>query len=211
MNIVQDATQAALPGTAKQFLGTVQPRPLMQSIMYVAILGVLGIIGTVIGLSVIGVCFWTVCFKWPITWSLVSGIIGWLGTIVSVVGAGMIVSALSQGMVGRLVSNEESVTMAALAATPVLLAGILNIIPGIGGIIIFLAWIYAAVLYYLGSTVRFGQDKAIVVTIIYIIMGIVISMVFGLISAAVYSPGLFAGGASSLGGYGTYGGGYYGF
>jgi hypothetical protein len=100
----------------------------------------------------------------------------------------MVVAALSQGMIGRQVTNEESTTMAALAATPALLAGILNIIPGIGWIFVILAFFYSAFLYYLGGTARFGQDKAIVVTIIYIVFLIVISAVFGLISSAIYNP-----------------------
>ncbi len=202
MNLVNDAMQASMPGTAKQFLGTVQQRPLMQSVMYVGMLGLLGVIGTIIGLSVFGMCYWMVCFKWPITWSLVSAIIGWIGSIVSIIGAGMVVAAMGQGMVGRLVSNEEATTMASLAATPALLAGILNIIPGIGWIFMILASLYSAVLFYLGSTVRFGQDKAIVVTIIYIVFLIVISWVFSWIAMAVYSPGLIGGyGGLSVGGY----------
>lgn len=209
MALMQDVTQASMPGTAKQFLGSVQPRALGQNIMYVGLLGLLGVIGTVIGLSVIGACFWMVCFKWPIQWALVSAIIGWIGTIVGVIGAGMVVSALSQGMVGRLVPNNEAVTMASLAATPALLAGILNIIPGIGWIFVLLAFLYSAALFYMGSTVRFGQDKAIVVTIIYVVFFIVIAFVFNWIANVAWSPGLMGGGAlyggGNYGGYNIYG------
>ncbi len=193
MTLVQDAMNASVPGTAKQFLGSVQPKPVGQMVMYVGLLGLLGVIGTVIGLSVVGVCWAWVCFKWPITSALISGIVGWIGMIIAIVGAGMVVSALSQGMVGRQVPNEEAVTLAGFAATPALLAGILNIIPGVGGILVLVAALYSAYLFFLGSGVRFGQDKAIVVTIIYIVFLIVISLIFGLIASSIYSPVVWGG------------------
>ncbi len=189
MNLVQDAMSASNPGTAKQFLGSVQPRPIGQMVIYVGILGLLGVIGTVIGLSVIGVTYgygpFSVAVKVPLQWALVQAIIGWIGTIIAVVGAGMVIAALSQGMVGRQVSNEEAVTLAGLAASPVLIAGILNIIPGLGWIFVLLAALYSAYLIYLGSGARFGADKAVVVTILFIVAYLVIGFLFALIAGAV--------------------------
>ena len=183
--------QASKPDSAKSFIGGAQPRPLMENAMYVGILALLGLIGTVIGLGVIGICVgWGFCFKWPITWAVMSGVIGWIGTIIAVIGAGMVISMMSQSLVGKMVSSEETVTMASLAATPALIAGILNIIPGIGSIIVFLAFLYSAVLFYMGSTVKFGQDKAIIVTIVYIAALIVITLIFGFIAGAVYAPAM---------------------
>lgn len=195
------------PGSAKQHLGTVQPRPIGQMVMYIGILGLLGVIGTIIGQSFIGISIgiWG-AYKVPLVWSAIGAILGWIGTIVAIVGGGMIIAAMSQGMVGRQVTNDEAVTLAGLAATPILLAGIFNIIPMIGGIVGLIALLYSAMLFYMGAGARFGADKAIVTTIIYIVAVFVIMAIFGMISGAIMASMMLG----SLGGLGSMGAANYG-
>ena len=117
-----------MPGTAKQFLSTVQPKPIGQMVMYVAIISVLPLIGYILGGAI---------SFWGIQWGIVWGIIMYIGTVVSVIGAGMVVGLLSSGILGRQVSNEEAVTLVGYAATPAIaigfLAGILTLAAGVWG------------------------------------------------------------------------------
>ena len=211
MAIFDEAMKCIAPVSAKQFLGSVQPKPIMSMVMYIAILGILGLVGTIVGMAVIGTSVgFGITIKMPIMWAVISGVIGWIGTIVAIVGGGMAIAMLSQGMVGRQITNEEAVTLAGYAATPVLLAGILNIIPIIGGILVFVAWLYAAYLFFLGAGVRFGADKALVTTILYIVAAIVITLIFGLIAGALTAAAImssvnpYAGYAAGYGSYAGY-------
>jgi hypothetical protein len=190
MNIIQDAMSASMPGSAKQFLGSVQPKPVGQMIMYVAIIALLPLMGYLIG----GLIGWG-----GITWGAIFGIIMYIGTIVGVIGTGFAVAILSNGLVGRQVSNEEAVTLVGYAATPAIVIGFLTgILSGmwalgiVGSIIGFLAWLYMAYILYLGAGARFGADKAIVVTIVALVAWIIISFIFSAIAGAIVWSMLWA-------------------
>lgn len=198
MTIVNDAISASTPGTAKQFLGSVQPKPLVSMIIYIGLLSLFGLIGTVIGLTMfvgpLGGFF-------PMEWVIISAVFTVISTIAAFVGGSMIFSAMSQSIIGRQVSTEEVLTVAGLAATPGLVAGIFNIIPGIGLIVMLLAGLYSLYLLFLGFSARYA-DKAIVALIVFIVLagvaGYIVSIILGIILLAVYNP--FAG----LGGLGRY-------
>lgn len=184
MTLVQDAMSASMPGTAKQFLSTVQPKPIGQMVMYVAIISVLPLIGYILGGAI---------SFWGIQWGIVWGIIMYIGTVVSVIGAGMVVGLLSSGILGRQVSNEEAVTLVGYAATPAIaigfLAGLLTLggwgLGILGSIIGFLGWLYMGYLVYLGGGARYGNDKALIAAIVALIAGSVILMIFGAIAGSI--------------------------
>lgn len=206
MNIVNDAMSASMPGTAKQFLGSVQPRPVGQMIVYVAILGLLPLIGSIIG--------------WLIGWGSFAGvgygilyaIVVYIGMVAAIIGAGFVVSMLSQGMLGKQVSADEAVTVVGLAATPVLimgfLVGIVSWILGLsalGLVLGLLAWIYTAYLLYQASAVRYGVDKAVIVPIIVIVAGFVIMWIFSWIASSIVTGAIVGAVYAAAGGWGAYG------
>jgi hypothetical protein len=199
MALIQDAMSASMPGTAKQFLGSVQPKPMGQMIMYVGILALLPLVGYILG----GLIGWG-----GMTWGIVMGIIMYIGLIASVIGAGMAVAMLSQSIIGRQISQSEGVTVVGYAATPVMLIGfIAGIMSGnwglsmIGMILSFLAWIYMAYLLFVGGGVRYGPDKALGFVAVAVIAGIVISFIFSAIAGAMVMGMLWQG----VGPYGDYG------
>jgi hypothetical protein len=184
MTIVDDAMKASMPGTAKQFLGSVQPKPMGQMIMYVAIIALLPLIGYILG----GLIGWG-----GITWGVIMGVIMYIGTIITVVVTGILVSMLSAGMLGRQVSKEEAMTVIGYAATPAiaigLLAGLMSGFWGglalLGSVISFVGWIYMAYLLYLGGGARYGMDKALPFVAVSVIAWIIISFIFSAIAGAI--------------------------
>jgi hypothetical protein len=199
MNIIGDAMSASMPGSAKQFLGTVQPKPIGQMIVYLGILAVLPIIGYLIAGLAIGF----------VGWGLTYGIISAIGTVIGIVIAGFILAAISNGVVGRQVSNEEAVTVIGYASTPIFLvgflAGLMSMswqLMGIAGLLGLLALIYVVYLLYLAGGARYGPDKAIVFAIVAVAVLFIVYLVMGAIATSI---------AMSVGGMGMYGGvGYYG-
>lgn len=205
MTLVQDAMSASLPGTAKQFLGSVQPKPIGQMVMYVAIISVLPLIGYILG---------GVISFWGIQWGLVWGIIMYIGTVVSVIGAGIVVSMLSSGILGRQVSKEEAVTLVGYAATPAIAIGFLSGLLSIGmwgwgilgAVISFLGWLYSGYLIYLGGGVRYGNDKALIAAIIALITAVVIGFIFSAIAGAILWSAVWGSVWGNLYGGNPYGG-----
>lgn len=200
------------PAGAEQMYRTVQPKPMFQMVMYVAMLGLAGVIGTILGTLV-----WS-------SWFLVSGviwsIISWIVMIVVFVIVGFLFSAVSQSVIKRQVSTDEALTVIGYAMTPMLLAGFLtNLLSPIGGmglggwgfvnpmvlvagLIGLLALIYSLFLFYIGAKVRFGPEVAVVATIVYAVIAILVGLVVGLIMAAIMAAIFWGGIAGPLGGGG---------
>ncbi len=205
MTIVQDAMNASMPGTAKQFLGSVQAKPIGQMVMYVAMISLLPLIGYILG--------WMIGWGSAagIQWGIIYSVVMFIGTIVAVIGSGLVLGIMSHGLLGRQVSNNEAVTLVGYAATPGiaigLLAGLLAFIWGLGflGMLLaFLGWIYSAYLLYIGAGVRYGADKAVAATIVVVIAEIVISFIFSAIAGAIVWNAIWSaawGNALNYGGY----------
>jgi len=209
MTLVQDAMSASMPGTAKQFLGSVQPKPMGQMIVYLGILGVLPILGFLLGGLIAG----------GIVWGLVFGIIIAIGLIVSAIATGFILSAISQGTIGRQITPDEGITFMGYAMTPVFavafLGGILTFAAGwgatfLGLLLIGLAGLYSTFLVYLGATARYGQDKAIIVAILFLIISGILEWIFWTIAWAIIWNMVWGSVLGNLRG-GYYGGGYTGY
>ena len=205
MNIVQDAMNASLPGTAKQFYAGLQPKAMGEMIMYVAIIALLPLIGNLIGGLV-----WS-----GLLYGIVYGIMSYIGMILGVVVTGIVLAAVSKGIVGRQISNEEGVTIIGFIVTPLMIVGFLTgLLTALGfagimiaGLVGLLALVYVFILLYWAGEARYGKDKAIVFAIMVVVIWFVISLLIGLITSIVY---LGAGGSipgTPLGGT-TYGPGY---
>jgi hypothetical protein len=184
MTLINDAMQASLPGTAKQFLGSVQPKPMGQMIVYLGILSVLPIVGFLLGGLISGAA----------TWGLVFGIVIAIGLIVAAIASGFVLSIISQGTIGKQIKAEEGVTFIGYAMTPVFaaafLGGILTFIMGwgagfVGLLLIGLASLYSTFLVYLGATARYGQDKAVIVAILFLVISGIVEWIFWSIAWAI--------------------------
>jgi hypothetical protein len=183
MTLVNDAMSASMPGTAKQFLSTVQPKPIGQMVMYVAIIAILPLLGYLLGGMIA---------NWGLQWGVVFGIIMYIGTIAAVIGAGMVVGLLSNGILGRQVSSEEAVTLVGYAATPAIAIGFISGLLAfnwglgiLGTILGFLGWLYMGYLIYLGGGVKYGTDKAMIAAVIALVAGFAITWIFSAIAMSI--------------------------
>lgn len=201
------------PAGAEQIYRNMQPKPVVQSLMYVGILALLGFIGALIGSLAFGGAY-------GIGAGVLYGVIGLITTLVVFFITGFLFSMLSAGIVKRQVSQEESLTLLSYAMTPSLLIGFLvsllspfgvglmggfsfGGLAAVGVALGLVALIYTLFMLYLGCKIRFGNELAAVATVFFIILFIVVGLVVGLImaaiTAAIYRP--------SFGGLGVIGSG----
>lgn len=90
----------------------------------------------------------------------------------------------------------QAMKVVVYAQTPVWVAGVLNIVPFLG-ILVILVGIYALYLAYLGLPVvmQTPQEKVVPYLVVVIVVTIVLWVVFGFISAAVIGTGAMVSGA----------------
>ncbi|HVE48449.1 MAG TPA: Yip1 family protein [Casimicrobiaceae bacterium] len=86
----------------------------------------------------------------------------------------------------------SALKLSAFSYTPAYLAGVFHLLGHYGGVLVLLASIYAWYLFYLGATVlrKASDDKAVVFTIIIVVIGFVLGMLLGgLASRGGFAPG----------------------
>ena len=135
----------------------------------------------------------TVPFQWAIMW----GIIQYVLSIIGVIVFGFVLNMLAPSFSSRQ-DQIQATKLVAYAATPGLLAGILNILPQLS-ILAFIAGLYGLYILYLGIPVLMEtpEDKRLIYLIVAIVAYIVIMAVVGAITSGVmwgivgrpYTPG----------------------
>ena len=137
----------------------------------------------------------------PIAIALRMGLIGATVAVISY-GVGLVVTYLLALIVDALAPTFggeknfiQSLKLTAYSYTAAWVAGIFQLIPGIGGIIGLIAAIYSFYTFYLGVPVlkKTPAEKAVVYTIVVVICGIALGVVLGGVLMA-----LFAGGAMGM-------------
>jgi len=155
-----------------------------QMIVYLGILSVLPIVGFLLGGLIAG----------GAVWGLVFGIVMAIGFIVAAIASGFVLSAISQGTLGKQITPNEGITFIGYAMTPVFavafLGGILTFAAGwgatfLGLLLIGLAGLYSTFLVYLGAGARFGQDKAIIAAILFLVISGIVEWVFWTIAWSI--------------------------
>jgi len=188
MSMINDAMSASMPGTAKQFFAGVQAKPVSQMAIYVAILSLFGVVGTIVGLTMFG----AYGFVFPMEYVILSAVLSLVTSVVALIGASILFAAISQQFVGRQVSADEIATIAGYAMTPALVAGIQAIVPALGMIGMLIGGLYSLYLLYIACAAKFGADKAIVGLVGYfvsaLVIGFVMSIITGIILLSVYNP-----------------------
>ena len=161
-------------------------------IKYVAVLAILPFIGSLIGLSVVGMNVGFIPFKMPFEAALSVSILNYIVAIIGFLILGWVINMLAPKF-GSTQDQNNAAKLAACTVTPGLLAGILNIIPTLS-IIVAIAGLYGLYLLYKGLPVfmETPDDKtivyALVVIVVYFIIIAVIGVLVGLITASMYAP-----------------------
>lgn len=117
--------------------------------------------------------------------AVVGGILTYILSIAAVYVTALVINALAPNFASKP-SEIQAFKLAAYAQTPGLIAGILNIIPGLG-ILVLIASLYGLYILYLGipELMETPKDKALIYTIAIIVVMIVISFIIGTIVGAV--------------------------
>lgn len=125
--------------------------------------------------------------------SLVNSIIGYVLTVASVWIAGRVISLLAPNF-GSSRDDVKGFQVALYSYTPMLAAGVLNLIPSLS-VLVFFAGLYGLYILYIGLPIVMGtpKQKSLPYTIIIIVALILIYMIMNWITGAIlgaYGPSL---------------------
>jgi hypothetical protein len=158
---------------------------------YIALLAAIPVLATMIGSVLIGV---TIPFvgtvRTPIVQAIVTAVFSYIFALIGVYIAAFVVDKLAPTFDSKP-DFTQALKLVAYAYTPVWIAGVLNIIPMLG-ILVLLAGLYSIYLFYLGLPVmmKTPEAKVIVYMIVAAVVMIVVGIVMGVISVAL--AGMFA-------------------
>jgi hypothetical protein len=153
---------------------------------YVAPLSAIPAICGFIGMSIVGISVpFGGAFRAPITSGLATAVVSFVLGIVGVYVAAIIIEKLAPTFQSRG-DTTQAMKLVAFASTPVWIAGVLQIIPALG-LLVILAAFYAIYLFYLGlpPVMHTPADKVIPYMVVAAIVIIAINLCFGFIATAV--------------------------
>jgi hypothetical protein len=165
---------------------------------YAAPLAAVGAVAGFIGTALIGTTLPFVGhYRTPFTWALVGAIYGFGMALVSVFVLSLIIDALAPTF-GAQKNQIQALKLAVYAYTPAWIAGVLNIVPLLGILVLF-ASLYCIYLMYLGITplMKAPQDKALPYTAVVIVCAIVLMIIIGAIGGLFLGAGAMTTGALS--------------
>lgn len=162
---------------------------------YIAPLAAIPVIGSLIGLTMVGVTVpFLGTYRVGMMTGLVNAIVSYVLALVGVYVAALVIENLAPKFESRG-GTVQALKLVAYASTPVWLAGVLNLVPMLA-ILGLLAALYAIYLFYLGlpAVMATPQNKIlpfmVVAAIVIIVIHILIAFVTGAISGVSYGPGL---------------------
>ena len=149
---------------------------------YIAPLVAIAVICRAIGMALVGTSMLGVHYRMPITTAIIGAVVGFVVSLVMVYVGAFIVDALAPTFSGTK-NMVQALKVVAFCATPVWVAGILNVVPAVGGPITLLALLYSLFLLYLALPVLMKSpvDKAPGYTVVVIIAGVIIGFIIGAI------------------------------
>ncbi|WP_456486314.1 Yip1 family protein [Candidatus Alkanophaga liquidiphilum] len=158
-------------------------------LVYLAVVAVPLLIGVTIGYGVVGIKVgWGMLathFTLPMGTAVGLGILQYVLSIIGVVIFAYILNALAPSFSSEQ-NLMQAMKLAAYAATPGLLAGILYILPTLS-ILVFLISLYGLYILYLGMPVLMNtpEDKRVIYLIVAIVVYIIIMVVVGAVASTV--------------------------
>lgn len=171
-------------------------------VTYVLPLAAVAAVAAFIGQVFVGV---SAPFVGTVRIGIVAGLIGLIFSLVMAVAmvfvVGFIADALAPSF-GGTKNMDQAVKVAAYSYTPVWIVGILAIIPALG-ILSLLAALYAVYLIYLGlpRLMKAPQEKAMGYTAVVVIAAIVVGFVIAIIGGLITAPAMM--GAAAVGSAGS--------
>jgi hypothetical protein len=163
---------------------------------YVLPLAAIAALASFIGYSLVGTSLPFVgTYRMSIGWGL--GIAVWhiIAAVIAVFVLGFIIDALAPTF-GGTKNNAQALKVAVYAYTPAWVAGILNILPALG-VLAILGALYAIYLLYLGRPrlMKNPEEKSAGYTAVTVICGIVVGVIISVVGGLIAAPGMMAAGA----------------
>jgi hypothetical protein len=178
MNIVERAKRLCLAPDA-EWAVIAGERATLGSLMtgYVLPLAALSALGSLLGTMFIGL---------GIAFAFRVAIMSLVMTAIGVVILSVVIDALAPTF-GAAKNSESAAKVAAYSPTPAWLAGITQIIPILGNIIVVIGALYSLYLLYLGlmRVMKSADDKAVGYTVVVVIVAIVVGVAVSYITAMV--------------------------
>jgi Yip1 domain len=148
---------------------------------YLLILAAIPAIGSFIGLSIVGIGGFGFNFRVPFASGLAMMITTYVLSIVMTFGMGWLASALAPTFGGKS-DLVQGLKLAVFGGTPMMLAGVFNILPALS-IIGMLVALYSLYVMYLGLPVLMKNPKE--KTIVYMVVLIIASIIAGVVLSMV--------------------------
>jgi Yip1 domain len=200
MDIVERAKAITLnPAATWPTIDTEAHTPQSLYVPYMLILAAVPAVALFIGMSVVGMGAFGFSMRLPVGMGLAMMVTNYILTLVMTFAMGWLVSALAPTFGGQS-SVIQGLKLVVFGSTPMLLAGVLNIMPALG-MISLLAAFYALYVMYIGMPVLMKNPKE--KTIPYMLVVAVCGIVAGVILASVSSafrpayPGMKMGGVGA--------------
>jgi hypothetical protein len=159
---------------------------------YAAPLAAIPAVCSLIGLSIVGITLPFVgTYRVGVARGLAGAVVSWVMALVGAFVAAVVVEKLAPSFQSRG-DTTQALKLVVYAYTPVWIAGVLNLVPALG-ILGILAALYAIYLFYLGLPVLMGTptEKVIPYMLVAAIVIIVISVILGMVTAAVSGVGAY--------------------
>ncbi len=164
---------------------------------YAMILAALPAIFGFLGFTLIGQSFGPITgfFRIPFIYALIWAIVSYVLTLVALYVEGLIINALAPSF-GSTQNMVNAYKLAVYSSTPAFIAGILNIIPALG-ILVLLLSLYTFYLLFIGMPVMMETPKEklggyfVVTLIIMIVVYFVVGGVSGAVMTAMWRPVLW--------------------
>ena len=171
---------------------------------YLLILAAIPAICSFIGLSVVGVGGFGFNFRVPFASGLAMMITTYILSVIMTFGMGWLASALAPTFGGKS-DLVQGLKLAVFGGTPMMLAGIFNILPALS-IVGLLVALYSLYIIYLGLPVlmKNPKEKTIVYMVVLILASIIAGVVLSMVTSA-FTPSMSMGGMG-MGGMGKAGG-----
>ena len=165
---------------------------------YLLILAAIPAVGSFVGLSLVGMGGFGFNFRVPVASGLAMMITTYILSLVMTFGMGWLASALAPTFGGKS-DLVQGLKLAVFGSTPMMLAGVFNILPALS-IVGLLVALYSLYVMYLGLPVlmKNPKEKTIVYMVVLIIASIIAGVVLSMVTRA-FTPSMGMGGMGGMG------------
>jgi hypothetical protein len=156
---------------------------------YAVILAAIPPIASFIGMSLLGVSAFSFSYRMPLGWGISHAVVSYVLSLVGLYVVALIIDALAPSF-GSQKNRLQAMKVAVFSWTPSWIAGILMIIPFLSPLALLLS-LYSLYLFYLGLPLLMEtpKEKAIGYFVVTILVSIIVFILIGTISSALFGFG----------------------